>query len=605
MNWLHSLRVRRWTPHHRRPSLRLERLERRDVPSATLFVVPLSAPTDGTHFHDLGTALGAAATNDTIQIEPNSAPGGATVSTLVTIQGDPASTPGSLPQLGDLTIAVSDGTLTNLNLHNVIINGGVNHTTISSSLAALVAGLGGSGNGFLTLKNNVFTDAVSLIGNTSGATNDLIENNVFARQTQFGFAETLGLAEANGTVIEGNTMTETGFNGITVAGSTGVIIRNNTIRVGNGAAGNGIYVIADVTGVSTSVTITDNVIKNPTGNGILIIKGFTGGPLSVFLSGNDLVNNLVGVNMQGDGTSVGTIDLGGGSLGSAGNNDFHLFDGKSGHFAIVTSGASGDTIQAQNNLFTGTPSAAINAPGETVNATSRTANTAFIQRLFEVYLHRAAGGSDLNTWLPMMANGRQAVINGISHSQEAETVLVDGLYQRLLGRTAIGDSGAAGWIQALQSGMTEEQVVTSIVSSTEFYYRGNALVNSGTPDQRYVVALYRLVLGRQTDPPASEIAGWVSALPSMGRAGLAQALLGTAEFRQRVVTALYFADPTLISTGAYPSIPVQWVGGTLPDLLHRSTAPAMSAVNGWVNSGLDVLSIEAALAASDEFFSNG
>jgi hypothetical protein len=569
-------------------------------------VVPLSAPTDGTHFHDLNTALGGAASNDIIQIEPNSAPGGATVNTLVTIQGDPTSTPGSLPQLGDLTIGTSNVTLTSLNLHNVTINGSVNHTTISSSLAGQIRDMGGSGNGFLTLKNNVFTDAVALNGNTSGATDDLIQNNVFARQTQLGFVETLGIAQANGTVVEGNTLTETGFDGIGVASSTGVIIKNNTINVGNGAAGNGITVGYTVqSGVSTSATITDNVIHNPTGNGILVFKGFTSSPLSVFLSGNDLVDNKVGVNIQGDGTSVGTIDLGGGSLGSGGNNNFHLFDGKSGHFAIQTSGASGDTIQAKNNLFTGTPSAAINAPGETVNATALSANVAFIQRLYEDYLHRAAGGSEVNTWLSMLAQGRQAVINGISHLQEAETVLVDGLYQRLLGRSAIGDSGAAGWIKALQSGTTEEQVIVGITSSQEFYDRANGLVNSGTPDQRFVIALYRLVLGRQTDPSSSEIAGWVAAVQSMGRATLTQDLLGTTEFRQKAVTALYFVDPTLISTGAYPSIPVQWIGGTLPVLLHRSTAPMMNEINAWANSSMDLLRIEAALAATDEFFTNG
>ena len=49
-------------------------------------------------------------------------------------------------------------------------------------------------------------------------------------------------------------------------------------------------------------------------------------------------------------------------------------------------GATGDTIQAQNNLFSGAPAAAISAPGETVNATALSANAAFIQRLYEGYL---------------------------------------------------------------------------------------------------------------------------------------------------------------------------------------------------------------------------
>jgi len=34
----------------------------------------------------------------------------------------------------------------------------------------------------------------------------------------------------------------------------------------------------------------------------------------------------------------------------------------------------------------------------------------------------------------------------------------------------------------------------------------------------------------------------------------------------RGVSALYFADPTVASSGTWPSIPAQWVGSTLPDL---------------------------------------
>jgi hypothetical protein len=593
-------------PSWQSPRLGLERLEARDLPATTLFVVPLSTPIDATHFPDLTSALGAAAANDTIQVEPNSAPGGATVSTLVTIQGDPASTPGSLPQLGDLTIAASDVTLNNLNLHKVTINATFNHTTIANSLAAQIQDQGGSGNGFTTLRNNVITDAASLSGNTAGATDDLVERNVFARQTTSGFVETLGVGHADGTVIQGNTVTvsSSGFDGIGVASSTGVIIRNNTVRTTAGSVGGIVVGFVVNGGVSTSVTIADNVVQTG-GTGIFLFKGFSNSPLSVSLSGNDVVNNKVGVSISGDGTSVGTVDLGGGSLGSAGNNDFHLFNGAAGHFAIQTTGAAGDTIQAQNNLFTGSPAAAISAPGETVNATARDGNSASVQRLYQVYLHRAAADSEVAGWLPLLASNRQAAINGIAGSKEAATVLVEGLYQRLLGRSAAGDLGSAGWAQMFQAGATQEQVIAGIVSSSEFSNRASGLVNAGAPDQRFVIALYHLVLGRQSDPSASEVAGWVSLLPSLGRAGVAQALLASTEYRTQTVTAQYFADPTVGSTGAWPSIPAQWVGSTLPNLLHRSAAPAPAEVAGWVNSGLDLLSIQAAIAASDESFTNG
>src|SRR5262249_31329051 len=160
---------------------------------------------------------------------------------------------------------------------------------------------------------------------------------------------------------------------------------------------------------------------------------------------------------------------------------------------------------------------------------------------------------------------------------------VDGLYQRLLGRSAKGDSGAGGWEQALQSGMTEEQVIAGIAGSPEFYNRAAGLTNTGTPDQRFVIALYHLVLGRQADPTAVEVAGWVAALPGLGRAGVVPGLLASKEFRSLAVTAMYFADVSVASTPAFPSIPAQWVGSTLADWLHRSSAPLAVEVNGWVN----------------------
>ena len=72
-------------------------------------------------------------------------------------------------------------------------------------------------------------------------------------------------------------------------------------------------------------------------------------------------------------------------------------------------------------------------------------------------------------------------VHGISRSPEASFVLVDGLYQRLLGRSASGDSGAGVLVQELESGVTEEQVIASIAGSQEFYNRAAALTNTGTP----------------------------------------------------------------------------------------------------------------------------
>src|SRR5207248_5579006 len=79
-------------------------------------------------------------------------------------------------------------------------------------------------------------------------------------------------------------------------------------------------------------------------------------------------------------------------------------------------------------------------------------------------------------------------------------------------------------------------------------------------------------------------------LPTLGRGGLAAQMVAGSEFRGKVVGTLYGNRPT--PTGL----------AFVPNLLRRPTAPTAGEVAGWVNSGLDVLGIEVAFAASAEYF---
>jgi hypothetical protein len=74
-----------------------------------------------------------------------------------------------------------------------------------------------------------------------------------------------------------------------------------------------------------------------------------------------------------------------------------------------------------------------------------------------------------------------------------------------------------------------------------------------------------------------------------------QSFLSSNEFRSGVVEQVY----------GFPMAPVSSVASTLAILLHRTTAAQPAKINGWVNSGLDMLGIEAAIAAPPEFFTNG
>src|SRR5262249_18392320 len=74
---------------------------------------------------------------------------------------------------------------------------------------------------------------------------------------------------------------------------------------------------------------------------------------------------------------------------------------------------------------------------------------------------------------------------------------VQGLYQKLLGRTG-GAAEAAGWVQALGSGLSSAQVIGGFLSSREFALRS-------------VDLLYRDYLGRPAaSDPGSQ--GWVALL---------------------------------------------------------------------------------------------
>jgi hypothetical protein len=115
---------------------------------------------------------------------------------------------------------------------------------------------------------------------------------------------------------------------------------------------------------------------------------------------------------------------------------------------------------------------------------------------------------------------------------EEFTQLVHGFYLHFLGRAATAGE-AGGWVGLLLGGQTVEQVLSAFLSTTEFYHRAGALVGSGTADERFVQGLYRLLLGRPAGD--AELGGWLGALPTLGRGGVASALLASTEYRSRQI----------------------------------------------------------------------
>ena len=224
---------------------------------------------------------------------------------------------------------------------------------------------------------------------------------------------------------------------------------------------------------------------------------------------------------------------------------------------------------------------AIAGPDTADRSTALTGLTAvedFIQTLYLDNLGRVGSKAELDTWLPaFQSGGSTAVASGIQASHEAREHLVRSWYLTYLGRTANGVEEQI-WVNLLAT-ESEEQVLSAILSDSghDFYNRAQSLISSGTADDRYVKALYLVLLDRS--PSAAEVQYWVTVLPQIGLQGIAIGFLHSTEFRTDLYESFYNA------------------------LLHRpSDAPGL---NFLVTSAMDTAQVRVDVGGSPEFFTDG
>src|SRR5439155_2623580 len=135
-----------------------------------------------------------------------------------------------------------------------------------------------------------------------------------------------------------------------------------------------------------------------------------------------------------------------------------------------------------------------------------------VQALYLDALGRAGSKSELDRWLAMLQGaGQQAVATAIEGSFEARDRLVKSWYVSYLGRQAQGGE-ELGWVNLLQSGQSEEQTLSQILGDGrgEFSQRAQTLIGSGSQDERFVQALYQVLLGRTASSGEANL--WVKAL---------------------------------------------------------------------------------------------
>ncbi len=167
----------------------------------------------------------------------------------------------------------------------------------------------------------------------------------------------------------------------------------------------------------------------------------------------------------------------------------------------------------------------------------------FIGGVYQSVLGRPASNNDISFWINVHANF------GVSNEQIAETILaspehraqiLQGYYQAYLHRS-LDPSGLNFWLNAMAAGMTEDQVLSAIVGSNEYF------VSNGATSDSFVRAIYRDVLHRTTPPSQPEIDYWIAVLaastrgPAQARADVVLGFAASDEYRSMLINDWYQA----------------------------------------------------------------
>ena len=196
--------------------------------------------------------------------------------------------------------------------------------------------------------------------------------------------------------------------------------------------------------------------------------------------------------------------------------------------------------------YTGQPVVAASASG--ISATNM--DTDYVQALYRDVLDRVGTPNEVATWVSEMGAGMtipqvaQSFINSPEHRQDE----VDSYYQEFLHRTP--DAVAQDWIDALESGASEEAVVEGILDMPEYQTAHQSA-------DQLIQGLYTDVLGRQVDPAG--YAQWSAALASgESRAEVVANFVNSAEAIDQVIENFYtdylHREPDLAGSAQWASI---------------------------------------------------
>jgi hypothetical protein len=266
----------------------------------------------------------------------------------ITLQGDPL-VAGFGQVTSDIQMPADSHDLTFARLefvsdHKLSFEAGAHHNRVLTCTVSYLTEAVGAGNGDNVYNGNTLICAI-INGDPTKVGNDQITNNHFHGSGGGVGIGSLYVQNNNDALIQGNDflVTQAGsdpYTAITVINSRNTTIRANIVQVdsvNNAAFGLVIYSSASFPGEMSALVEGNTFETGGKGTGMAIGRGDQANAVAVKCQGNYFLHNSVGVSISGDGTSVGTIDLGGGSLGSIGKNHFEDFTAaaaQAGHFAI-------------------------------------------------------------------------------------------------------------------------------------------------------------------------------------------------------------------------------------------------------------------------------
>ncbi|MFT7599934.1 MAG: SpoIID/LytB domain protein [Acidimicrobiales bacterium] len=267
---------------------------------------------------------------------------------------------------------------------------------------------------------------------------------------------------------------------------------------------------------------------------------------------------------QGKGELLGVTASGNG-LGVDGGRVLEVTFSFSGGTVVLTGNQVRQALSLKSDWFT---------VGELSNSGS-SVNDGYVVAAYQLFLRReptiverVGTTKDLDAGL-----SKQVFTLQLAASDEWAGVMIDDLYQTVLGRSA-DDDGRSFWLGRMAAGMRFESVAAQFYGAPEYF------ASSGGTADTFVEGLYIDILGRPSDDDGRSF--WADRIEDgrLSRWGVAAGFYASPESRRDRVSRLY------------------------EQILGRS--PDSDGLNYWANRLLTVddVALAASLAASQEFFDN-